>query len=178
LTWEENFLKVAKYLGTDTVQAYRFANRSIGDELGASILGDINLMVITYILMFGITCAVFAKKRTFVGTRTLLSLCGILTVILSMVAGYGFSSGCGVFFMNLHQVLPFILVGIGVDDMFIIVAAFDAQDKRLPTEERLARAMRRCGMSVLFTTATNACAFYLGASSNLPAIQVIAVVFL
>jgi hypothetical protein len=127
LAWEKSFLAVAADLGTAELQVYYYANRSIDDELTASVVGDIGLMIITYILMFSITCMVFAKRRSLVGTRTALSGCGIGVVIISMVAGYGVCSGLGVIFLSLHQILPFILVGIGVDDMFIIVAAFDAQ---------------------------------------------------
>ena len=87
-------------------------------------------------------------------------------------AGYGVCAGLGVVFISIHMVLPFIIVGIGVDDMFIIVAAFDAQDDKLPSSERLALALRRCGISITYTSVTDVVAFYLGATSALPAIQV------
>jgi hypothetical protein len=56
---------------------------------------------------------------------------GIVVILMSLAAGYGLCAGCGVFFISLHQVLPFIIVGIGVDDVFIIVSSFDDEDHKV-----------------------------------------------
>ncbi|KAJ1422063.1 patched [Ochromonadaceae sp. CCMP2298] len=172
LKWEGDFLdKLEGVDNTAYASLYFLANRSLSDVFGAAIGGDIILTTITYILMIIVTVLVLAKKYTWVESRTALSLMGILTVIFSMVAGYGLCAGLGVKFVPLHQVLPFVIIGIGVDDMFIIVAAFDAQDPSLPSEERMAKALRRCGIAITYTTVTDVVAFYLGALSSLPAIE-------
>ena len=44
---------------------------------------------------------------------------------------------------TIPQILPFILVGIGVDDMFIITQTFRDTDKTLSVEERVAQGMKR-----------------------------------
>lgn len=172
LEWELNYIdELSGESGSDELDVYYYANRSLDDELGASVTGDILLLVITYVLMFTITGIVLAKRYdSFVYLRTGLSIAGIVIVLLSMLAGYGVCAGLGVPFNSLHQVLPFIIIGIGVDDMFIIIAAFDAQDDDLDTAERMARGLRRCGLSILYTTMTDVVAFYLGAASALPAI--------
>ena len=53
-------------------------------------------------------------------SQVIVSLCGVGTVLLSTFAAYGLCMAFGVPFTQLQQILPFILVGIGVDDMFII----------------------------------------------------------
>ena len=55
--------------------------------------------------------------------------------------------------------------------MFIIVGAYRNTDESLPLEERIAKAMGRCGASVLFTSVTDTVAFLLGANSSLPAVS-------
>lgn len=171
LKWEEKFVDAMDGTDSGSIELYFFANRSFDDELARSVGGDIILFVITYILMISFTCIVLAKKYNAVEMRNGLSLCGIVIVILAMFTAYGLCSGLGSPFNTLHQVLPFIVVGVGVDDMFIIVATFDAQDENLETSERLARAFKRCGMSITYTTVTDVVAFYLGATSSLPAIE-------
>jgi hypothetical protein len=37
---------------------------------------------------------------------------------------FGIASALGKFYGPVHSVLPFVLLGIGVDDMFIITSAF------------------------------------------------------
>ncbi len=46
---------------------------------------------------------------------------GIISVIMGIIVAYGFSSAVGLFFGPMHNVLPFLLLGIGIDDMFVIV---------------------------------------------------------
>ena len=172
--WEASFLDEMEGESNDDVSVFYIADRSLSDVFGDAIRGDVVLTSITYILMIIITCVVFTKRCSLVETRIALALAGIGIVILAMLAGYGLSSGFGIPFVPLHQVLPFLVVGIGVDDMFIIVASFDAQthlDPDAPVSERLARAFRRCGVSITYTTATDVIAFFLGATSTLPAIQ-------
>ena len=53
--------------------------------------------------------------------RALLTLAGIFGVIMGIIACYGICSALGLFFGPMHSVLPFLLLGIGIDDMFVIV---------------------------------------------------------
>ena len=55
-----------------------------------------------------------------VQSRVTLGMIGVLSVALSIGMGYGLAAGFGVPFTSLQQVLPFILVGIGVDDVFVL----------------------------------------------------------
>ena len=82
-------------------------------------------------------------------------------VLFAIAAGYGLSMLLGVPFTSLQQILPFILIGIGVDDAFVIVAAFDRTDKSKPIEDRMHTAMHRVGMSVTMTSLTDVAAFML-----------------
>ncbi|CAM9595580.1 unnamed protein product, partial [Laminaria digitata] len=54
---------------------------------------------------------------------------------------------------------------------FVIVAAFDHTDPDLPVEERIALGLKRCGVSVSYTSFTNFFAFLLGSSTSLPAVE-------
>lgn len=42
-----------------------------------------------------------------------------------------------------QSVLPFVLIGIGVDDSFVIMNALDRTDVSLPPQERIAQAFWR-----------------------------------
>jgi Niemann-Pick C1 protein len=73
--------------------------------------------------------------------------------------------------------LPFILLGIGVDDAFVIVNAFNRERKGPRTAEdnaaiakRCARALARAGASITVTSATDLVAFGISSSSSLPAL--------
>ena len=40
---------------------------------------------------------------------------------MSIGFAYGFCSLCGLAYGPLHNIIPFLLLGIGIDDMFVIV---------------------------------------------------------
>ena len=54
-----------------------------------------------------------------------LSLSGLFAVVMAMFTSYGICSFIGYFISPLHNFIPFLLLGLGVDDMFVIVQAMD-----------------------------------------------------
>jgi len=71
---------------------------------------------------------------------------------------------------GIHGVLPFLLIGIGVDDMFVISSAIDQTNPRHSTVERMRKGMMHAGSSITITTFTNAMAFFFGCTSSLDAL--------
>jgi len=68
-------------------------------------------------------------------------------------------------------VLPFVLIGIGVDDMFVLITALEGESSDLPVAERMGRTMGRAGVSITITSLTDLFAFILGSTSALPALS-------
>ena len=50
-------------------------------------------------------------------------MCGIVSIGMAVASAYGLGAYFGIFYSPLMNVLPFLLLGIGVDDMFVIVNA-------------------------------------------------------
>jgi len=57
--------------------------------------------------------------------RACTGFCGIMTVFLSYACGSAFMFLIGGQVAGVHSLLPFLLIGIGVDDMFVIANAID-----------------------------------------------------
>ena len=57
--------------------------------------------------------------------RTVTGAMGIFCVLISIVVGYAISFWCGLKITNFHNILPFMIIGIGVDNMFVIVNTID-----------------------------------------------------
>ena len=53
--------------------------------------------------------------------QVLLSLLGLCVIGLALGASFGFCFYCGWFFADMHPIIPFLMLGIGVDNMFVIV---------------------------------------------------------
>ena len=74
------------------------------------------------------------------------------------------------------QVLPFLLLGIGVDDMFVIVRSLEEVDEKhrhdnLPIEARLRKCLAAGGMSITVTSLTSCTAFLFGSITSIPSIR-------
>ena len=50
-----------------------------------------------------------------------VSVMGVLVIGLSLGASFGLCFYMQIFFADMHPIIPFLLLGIGVDDMFVIV---------------------------------------------------------
>lgn len=65
----------------------------------------------------------------------------------------------------------FVTIGIGVDDMFVMVSAYDRTPTHLPVPERLSLALGRSGPSITVTSLTDFCAFLIGSNTSLPGLK-------
>lgn len=104
----------------------------------------------------------------------MLSIVGVSVVGQAILASYGLCFYLGVFYGPVHPTIPFLLLGIGVDDMFVIIQALDNlsnEEKQLPIPERMARALKHAGVSITVTSVTDIAAFAIGATTSMPALR-------
>jgi len=164
----ENHLSKQKY---STVNVFVNAKRSQDDELSRTVQADIPLFAVAFVLM-ATFCAIFlGKAASWTQSRRLLGAVEFYLVLFGCIAGYGTAMLLGVPFTVLQQILPFILVGIGIDDAFVISGAFDATDPSLGFPERMEKAIQRVGVSITLTKVTSLAAFLLGATCAFPSVQ-------
>ena len=58
-----------------------------------------------------------------------LACAGLVSVVFGMITSYGLCSYFGFVVSPLHNFIPFLLLGLGVDDMFVIVQTLDRFDR-------------------------------------------------
>ena len=157
--------------GYEHVDAFVQAQRSQDDELNRTVRADIPLFAVAFVLM-ATFCSVFlGKTASWTQSRRLLGAVEFYLVLFGCIAGYGTSMLIGIPFTVLQQILPFILVGIGIDDAFVISGAFDAIDPSLSIPDRIEKAMQRVGVSITLTKVTSISSFLLGATGIFPSVQ-------
>ena len=67
--------------------------------------------------------------------------------------------------------IPFLVLAVGVDNMFILAHALQQQDPSLPIPKRLGRALAAAGPSITLAAACEALAFGLGGLTTMPAVR-------
>jgi predicted RND superfamily exporter protein len=169
--WEQGFLDTVKDhdFADPNLGTAMFSTRSFSDEIGGSIRGDIKLVSIGYLIII-IYLMVNLGDCNCLDGKIAVSACGILTVGFSIVFSFGFSSLCGYPYTPVHSVLPFVLLGIGVDDCFVSFNSFSQTSVTAPMRDRAATGLSHAGVSILVTSVTDFLAFIIGSTTSLPAL--------
>jgi Niemann-Pick C1 protein len=122
------------------------------------------MLVAVYCIMFMGSCSPIHFRSAAAGIT-------LLCVGLSFTASSGLAQYLGVPTAGIHNILPFLLIGIGVDDMFVISSALDQTNSRHTVQERMKEGMVHAGSSITITSFTNMIAFFLGCTSSLNALS-------
>lgn len=164
---------------------------SLEQELNKSTNTDAKIIVISYIIMFlyasialGSTTLSFRDflrnpAISLVESKFTLGVAGILIVLMSITASIGLFSWVGLrATLIIVDVIPFIVLAVGVDNIFLIVHEFERVNISHPddvVEVRISRALGRMGPSILFSAITETICFALGAFVGMPAVRNFAV---
>ena len=70
-----------------------------------------------------------------------------------------------------HEAMPVLMLGIGVDDMFVICNALDQISMKLKKETRFIEALKHAGPSITITSLTDCLAFLAGSQSDIVGIK-------
>ena len=105
-------------------------------------------------------------------SKMFVGMIGTVNVVMSTTCAFGLCCLCGLVITPADPVVYFLLLGIGIDDMFVVVRSVELVPEGMPTEKRLREAMRSCGGSITVTTVTDAVAFLIGATIRFPAMQI------
>jgi Niemann-Pick C1 protein len=161
--------------------------RSLEEELNKNTNTDAKIVAISYVVMF-----IYASLALGTGTVTFRSLLnrpstalvqskftlgvvGILIVLMSVIASVGFFSAVGIkVTLIIAEVIPFLVLAVGVDNIFLIVHEFERVNLSHPDEEideRVAKALGRMGPSILLSASTETVTFAMGAFVGMPAVK-------
>jgi len=111
---------------------------------------------------------IYLVECSFLLFQVLPGCLGLFAVGLAFISAIGICSILGIAYGPVHTSLPFLLLGLGVDDMFVIWSCWTSlpSDVRTsPLPKRVAHTLRHAGVSVTVTSATDVIAFCVGATT-------------
>ncbi|KAL5012271.1 hypothetical protein ScPMuIL_010822 [Solemya velum] len=169
--WEQEFLKTMESYHSDKLDISYAHSKSLDEEVNATIRGDTTLLVITVLLMISFASSVTAGGNV-LSDRSHLGRLGVFTASLGILGGFGLVCGAGMLFVTIDGVAPFLVLGVGLDDMFILLSGLaDTYGHITSIEDRIGETMRTSGMAITITSLTDLLAFSVGALSTFPAIR-------
>lgn len=117
----------------------------------------------------------FNIRRWAVDSKFSLGVCGILIVIFSVSTAVGLFSLTGKkITLIIAEVIPFLVLAVGVDNIFILCHEYQrrvelGQDESI--EERTAKTLGKMGPSILLSSLSETIAFGLGTMVTMPAVS-------
>ncbi|XP_077159468.1 patched domain-containing protein 3-like [Paroedura picta] len=152
------------------LQVAYFTSLSRQEEFEKNTEAVIPLFSITYTLT--ITFSILSCSRLdCVRTKVWVASFGVLSSGLAVVSSLGFLLFCGVPFVITVANAPFLILGVGVDDMFILVSCWQKTKVKDTVRDRMADTYAEAAVSVTITTLTDVLAFYIGIATSFPSVQ-------
>ncbi|KAL8808626.1 MAG: hypothetical protein Q9200_004185 [Gallowayella weberi] len=191
MDWEEmlkNLLRDAQCEARERGLRLSFSTEiSLEQELNKSTNTDAKIVVVSYIIMFlyaslalgsttlTVKSILHNPANAMVQSKFSLGVIGILIVLMSVSASVGLFSACGIkVTLIIAEVIPFLVLAVGVDNIFLIVHEFERLNLSHPDESvetRISKALGRMGPSILLSASTETVAFALGAAVGMPAVK-------
>ncbi|KAK7497555.1 hypothetical protein BaRGS_00011195 [Batillaria attramentaria] len=97
----------------------------------------------------------------------MVAVAGILAATLATLGSFGLLSLFGVKYVNILGALPFLVLGIGVDDMFLLMSAWSEtiHKTQLTVPARVGQTFAGAGIGITITSVTDFVAFLVGTGS-------------
>eukprot|EP01061_Rhynchopus_euleeides_P019478 TRINITY_DN31_c0_g1_i1.p1 TRINITY_DN31_c0_g1~~TRINITY_DN31_c0_g1_i1.p1 ORF type:complete len:962 (+),score=384.49 TRINITY_DN31_c0_g1_i1:127-3012(+) len=142
------------------------------DEAGESAMDDdMALLPLGYIMMVFYACFVLGRMRPKY-SHAALGVVSVLSVGMSTLSAYGLCWIIGLAFNTLTQLLVLVLLGVGIDDTFVIMDSWWDHSHAPDMKTRMIRAVRHAGPAITVTSVTDLVAFLAGSATDIPALKV------
>uniref|UniRef100_A0A8C5L4U1 NPC1 like intracellular cholesterol transporter 1 n=1 Tax=Jaculus jaculus TaxID=51337 RepID=A0A8C5L4U1_JACJA len=182
--WEEAFLKemqAFQEMTADRFEVAFMAERSLEDEINRTTIEDLPVFATSYLVIFlyiSLALGSYSKwSRIVVESKATLGLGGVAVVLGAVLAAMGFFSYLGVpSSLVIIQVVPFLVLAVGADNIFIFVLEYQRLPRK-PGEQReahIGRALGSVAPSMLLCSLSEAICFFLGALTPMPAVRTFA----
>ncbi|XP_052257049.1 protein patched homolog 1-like isoform X2 [Dreissena polymorpha] len=174
--WHRKFTKEMNAFAKDDKpdNQYAFSMTSLMDII--KDFSDISVVRVTigYVLMLFYAFIILLRWNNMVLSQSGIGIAGVLLVALSVAAGLGICSLLGIKFnASTTQIIPFLALGLGVNDMFLITHSYteNANKDNIPHKEQTAECLKRTGTTILLTSVSNMLAFFSAVIIPIPALR-------
>lgn len=161
---EKKIEKVAQSFNAPGYTVTYKLERSISDELmRSSIMGPAETvaLLLATLTVLGYTVVVSTTKSY--RTKTFPAICCVASTLLGYAGGAGFIYFCGVEHTPPADATPFLVLGIGVDNAFVLLNSYCLTFLHDTPRQRIISTARDAGVSITITTMTSVAALIIGA---------------
>ncbi|XP_020350159.2 patched domain-containing protein 3 [Oncorhynchus kisutch] len=172
--WLHGFTQVFSNLSDELnkrqIQVSYFTSNSREEEFKENSKSVIPLFSVTYFLAISFSI-ISCLRLDCVRNKVWVAIFGALSAGLAVLSSFGLLLLCGMPFAMTVATAPFLILGIGVDDMFIMISCWQQTQVHDNVEDRMAATYKEAAVSITITTLTDALAFYIGLLTPFRSVQ-------
>uniref|UniRef100_A0A914HRW6 SSD domain-containing protein n=1 Tax=Globodera rostochiensis TaxID=31243 RepID=A0A914HRW6_GLORO len=137
--------------------------RRMGVETAPLLVGSVVAMIV-----FVLFTLIRVRKTE---NRLWEAFVGCLVPLMAMSSSIGLMSIAGWRFQSIIVAALFLVLSVGVDDIFILMRAWQRSNELYLIPERMAQCLEDAGPSITISSLTNVISFIIGAFSDTPAVR-------
>ncbi|XP_071232528.1 patched domain-containing protein 3-like [Salvelinus alpinus] len=168
--WLTEFIKLLTEDSTNVTEVSYSTSMSRQSEFEKVPKSIVPLFSITYTITMSFTI-VSCLRLDNVRNKVWVATVGVFSTGLAVLSSFGMLLLMGVPFVMTVSTCPFLILGIGIDDMFIMISCWQKTNVHDSVVDRLADTYQDAAISISITTITDVLALYLGFSSPFGSVQ-------
>ncbi|XP_067131705.1 patched domain-containing protein 3-like [Centruroides vittatus] len=161
LKWEEMCLETLSKIHFNNTKISKILSQSVNDESNRIGEEALPLVIIVAPIML-VFSAVSCMSIDSLSSKPLLGIAGCASPFLATVAAFGVLCYCKMDYASLNVIIVFLILGVGVDDGFILIAAWRKTDVKASVPDRMKEAYAEAAVSITITSLSNFFAFCMG----------------
>uniref|UniRef100_A0A8D0BSQ8 NPC1 like intracellular cholesterol transporter 1 n=1 Tax=Salvator merianae TaxID=96440 RepID=A0A8D0BSQ8_SALMN len=181
-SWQPAVIQQVSKKYADNYTVAFMAERSLEDEISRTTWEDLNIFVVSYLVIFLYIALALGEysscRQIMVNSKVTLGLGGIVVVLGAVLSSLGFYSFVGLpSSLIILEVVPFLVLAVGADNIFIFVLEYQVRDVPQAgetTEQHIGRILGDVAPSMLLCSLSEVVSFFLGAMSKMPAVRTFA----
>ena len=172
--WENSFLKIVAKQKYEHIKVTRFGSVTLEQELEdntETIKPYFGLNIGIMVIFCCITCLM----TDWVKSKPIIGLLGVVSAVMGSVSAFGLCMYLGVDFIGINLAAPFLMLGIGIDDTFVMLAAWRRTSVHDPVSVRVGQTYREAAVSITITSITDMLSFWIGVITPFPCVKIFCV---
>ncbi|XP_023209843.1 patched domain-containing protein 3-like [Centruroides sculpturatus] len=159
--WERMFIKSMINVTFPDITIEVFVTSSLDDELKRITESVLKLCPVVFVVIL-IYSILINMSFDCVRSKPWLGISACISASLALIASFGFVSYCGVKYADINIALPFLILGIEVDDAYVLIAAWRRTNPEDGVQKRLENVYSDAAVSITITSITTFLSFCIG----------------
>uniref|UniRef100_A0A914N234 SSD domain-containing protein n=1 Tax=Meloidogyne incognita TaxID=6306 RepID=A0A914N234_MELIC len=176
--WEKQFQLLMQNYSNPFITVTYFHSQTLAEELkrNADSLKPRFILAFVILLFFSALCNMSTCRKSWyidwAVSKPVLAILGVINAGMGIVTAIGYLNLCSMPYNDIVGVMPFLVVAVGVDNMFLMIAAIRRTNRASSVQRRMGEAMSDAAISMFITALTDALSFGVGAITSIPAVQI------